>query len=100
MSRLMTKWHADKLILYVCAIALHIDNFEVDINDLQEDLRLNPSDMQRYFMELGCRVSALTAAQRDVLRIGSKEAASHKMARLKLPLEFPKQRTGRSDRRR
>jgi DNA-directed RNA polymerase I subunit RPA49 len=98
--RFMTKWHVDKFILYTCALALHIDNFEVDINDLQEDLRLNPSEMQKYFLELGCRISALTVAQREVMRLSSKEAGSHKIARLILPLDFPKVRTGRANKQR
>ncbi|KIW09558.1 uncharacterized protein PV09_00431 [Verruconis gallopava] len=97
-GREMTKWHVDKFILHTCAIALHIDNFELDTIDLQEDLRLNPSTMQQYFQELGCRVSAPTAAQRDMWKINSKEAAAHRVAKLRLPLEFPKPRTGRSGR--
>jgi DNA-directed RNA polymerase I subunit RPA49 len=96
----MTKWHVDKLIMYICALALHIDNFELSMNDLQDDLRLNPNEMQRYFSELGCKISALTAAQKDALRIGTKEAGSYKMARLQLPLEFPKQRSGKAGQRR
>jgi DNA-directed RNA polymerase I subunit RPA49 len=86
----MTKWFMDKFILHVCAMALHIDNFEVDTHDLMEDLQLTPMDMQKYYQELGCRVVQPTAAQKQQMRITPKEAATHKMARLQLPLEFPK----------
>jgi DNA-directed RNA polymerase I subunit RPA49 len=90
----------DKFILYLCAIALHIDNFEVDTNDLMEDLQLDPIAMTKYYTELGCRVTNPTAAQKEQYRISAKEAGTHKMARLQLPLEFPQMRQRRGPPRR
>ena len=40
-SRSLTKWHIDKLITYVAALTLIIDDYEVDTYDIQEDLRLD-----------------------------------------------------------
>lgn len=36
----MTRWHVDNLITHICAAALYVDNFEVDVNDLRDDLKL------------------------------------------------------------
>jgi hypothetical protein len=36
----MTRWHIDNLMTHVCAAALLVDNFEVDVNDLRDDLKL------------------------------------------------------------
>ena len=36
----MTEWHVDKLMTYMAALTLFIDDYEVDLFDLQEDLRL------------------------------------------------------------
>jgi DNA-directed RNA polymerase I subunit RPA49 len=93
----MSKWHIDKFILHICAMALHIDNFETNINDLQEDLRLTLAEMSKYFAELGCKIGGLNAAQRDQAK-GRGEAGAARVARLIIPLEFPKQRVARARR--
>ena len=36
----MNKWAVDNFITHVCALALTIDNFEIDTYQLREDLRL------------------------------------------------------------
>jgi hypothetical protein len=36
----MTTWHAEYLVEHICALALVIDNFETDVNDLKDDLKL------------------------------------------------------------
>ena len=36
----LTRWHIDNLIAHVAAAALIVDNYEVDVFDLREDLRL------------------------------------------------------------
>jgi len=49
--------------------------------------------MSQYFQELGCKVAAPTEKERAELRIPNKAlAAQRRIARLKLPLEFPKTR--------
>lgn len=39
-GREMSKWHQDNLATHVCAIALYIDDYEVDFYDLHSDLHL------------------------------------------------------------
>ena len=88
----MTKWHVDKLIMHICALTLHIDNFETDIHDLQEDLRLETAKMSHYYLELGCRVAGLTMKEKTMRKLTKEEAKTHRIAKLQFPLQFPKQK--------
>ncbi|MCJ1485002.1 DNA-directed RNA polymerase I subunit rpa49 [Schaereria dolodes] len=89
----LNKWHIDNLMTHICALALSIDNYEVDTHDLRDDLRLTPKEVIQYFQELGCKVTAPTESERTKLKVSKAESSGHKIARLKLPLEFPKNRT-------
>jgi DNA-directed RNA polymerase I subunit RPA49 len=96
----MSKWHVDKLIMHICALTLHIDdNFETDFNDLRDDLRLDVRQMTQYYHELGCKVASLTEREKERMGVAKSEAAQHRMAKLRLPLEFPKQRVAQRKRR-
>ncbi|KAI9816159.1 MAG: DNA-directed RNA polymerase I subunit rpa49 [Phylliscum demangeonii] len=79
----------------MAALTLLIDaNFEVDIYDLGDDLHLHPKTMANYYQEIGCRVSTLTERDRARYGIQSKvEAAQHRIARLRVPLVFPKSKS-------
>ncbi|CAI6333404.1 unnamed protein product [Periconia digitata] len=95
----MTRWHIDNLITHICAAALLVDGFEVDVNDLRNDLRLENKEVRQYFAELGCRVAAPTETDRTKLKLTKAESLNHFVARLKLPLVFPKIKTGPSKKR-
>ena len=88
----LNKWHIDNLITHICALALTIDNFATDISDLCHDLRLEIKDTSKYFHEIGCKVALPTEIERAKMKLTKAEATMHKMAKLKLPLEFPKNR--------
>ncbi|KAF2404383.1 RNA polymerase I associated factor, A49-like protein [Trichodelitschia bisporula] len=88
----MTKWHVDKFSMHVAAVTLLIDNFETDIHDIQEDLRIDHKQAAQYFSELGCKIAAMTEKERANYKLSKAEAGLHKMAKLRIPLEFPKQR--------
>ncbi|KAI9751113.1 MAG: DNA-directed RNA polymerase I subunit rpa49 [Lichina confinis] len=91
----LTKWHIDKLITYVAALTLIIDDYEVDTYDIQEDLRLDDKQITKYYRELGCKVTVPTKAQRDKYHMTSNaEAAQRRIARLSLPLQFPQSKIG------
>jgi len=79
----MRKFHIDLLCTHCCVFACIVDNFEVDTQNLRDDLRLDQKMMNQYFYEIGGRVKPVT----------NKEAGGTKhIARLALPLDFPKQR--------
>lgn len=89
----MPKWNLDKLILHICAITLHIDDFVTDTHNIREDLRLEPQQMNQYYSELGCKVSPPSEKERAKFGLKDKAAAQgHTVARLTIPPVWPKQR--------
>ncbi|MCJ1247307.1 DNA-directed RNA polymerase I subunit rpa49 [Trapelia coarctata] len=89
----MNKWAIDNFMTHISALAVIIDHFETDMADLQNDLKLDTKQMSQYFHEIGCRVAALTEPERIKFKIDAKEKSTHRIAKLRLPLEFPKIRT-------
>lgn len=87
---LMSKYQVDLLMTNMCALALIVDNFEVDIYDLREDLKLEAKEMAAYFSEVGARIMSANVAEAKRLGLDKASAQQHKFARLRLPLEFPK----------
>lgn len=81
---MMRKFHVDLLMTHCCAFALLVDRLEVCTKELREDLKLGEDrEMNQFFHEVGARVK----------RVKNKELGqSWWVAKLQLPLEFPKQR--------
>lgn len=52
----MPRWNIDNLITHIAAAALIVDDFEVDVNDLREDLRL---ENKEYVHALQLRLAVL-----------------------------------------
>lgn len=79
----MRKFHIDLLMTHCCVFACIVDNFEVDTENLRDDLRIDQGSINKFFHEIGGRVKP----------VGSKaEGRQANIARLALPLDFPKQR--------
>ncbi|KAL8705116.1 MAG: hypothetical protein Q9201_001761 [Fulgogasparrea decipioides] len=91
-GRLVSRWQLDNLITHICALALAVDDFTTDVHDIKEDLRLENKDIRKYFREIGAHVVSPTEIERAKLKIGKAEAAAHHLAKLRLPLQFPKMR--------
>lgn len=91
----MPRYQVDLLITHVCALACVVDHFEVHVFDLQEDLKLEGRQMAKYFREIGAKVAPLSEIQRKTLKLDKAVAARRQVARLKLPLDFPKVSIGR-----
>lgn len=89
------KWQLDNLYTHICALSLYVDGWSTDTSNLKDDLKLETKAMSQYFAELGCKVSAPNEGDKARLGIGKAQAAVTRMAKLKLPLEFPKARAGR-----
>ncbi|EOD46513.1 putative a49-like rna polymerase i associated factor protein [Neofusicoccum parvum UCRNP2] len=88
----LTKWHVDNLITHIAALSLFIDDYVTDTFDLREDLRLDNKLIGQYFHEIGCRVGPPTEKERTDGGYSKAEAVNHKTAKLRIPLDFPKQR--------
>ncbi|KAL8639399.1 MAG: hypothetical protein Q9228_003566 [Teloschistes exilis] len=83
-------WHLDNLITHICALAITIDNFTTDVSDIKEDLRLENKSVRKYFKEIGAMVVNPTESERAKMKISKAEGVGHQLAKLRLPLEFPK----------
>jgi DNA-directed RNA polymerase I subunit RPA49 len=42
----MPRWNTDNLITHICAAALIVDGFEVDVNDIRNDLKLENKEYE------------------------------------------------------
>ncbi|CAK7218415.1 DNA-directed RNA polymerase I subunit rpa49 [Sporothrix eucalyptigena] len=72
------KFHMDLLTTHCCAFACILDNYEVDMLDLREDLKLEQKQMSQYFSEIGARI-----------KIVKEDDKTKHIAKLALPLRFP-----------
>lgn len=94
-SHELPKWNMDNLYTHICAIALYVDGWVTDTTTLKDDLRLDAQQITAYFKELGCRLSKPTEREREAQGLTKTQADAMRVARLKLPLEFPKVRLSR-----
>ncbi|GMG46259.1 unnamed protein product [Aspergillus oryzae var. brunneus] len=94
----------------ICALSLHIppqpakdggssslggnapNELATDPSDLRDDLRLDNTVITQYFRELGCRVvkPRETEFAKWGIKGGKAEANARRVARLRVPVEFPK----------
>lgn len=89
---IVNKWHHDNLTTHILALTLVLDNFVTDSHDIREDLKLETKDISKYYAELGCTVALPTEGERVALNLKKVEAGTHRLAKLRLPLVFPKMR--------
>lgn len=105
----MSSWHIDNICTHICALSLIVDSYTTDTFDLKQDLGLESRKfvlqsvqydlvltwrrMVQYFREIGCRIVPLKETEYEKFGIKTKaEAKSHTVAKLRLPLKFPKMR--------
>ncbi|EQL30756.1 hypothetical protein BDFG_06790 [Blastomyces dermatitidis ATCC 26199] len=83
----------------ICALSLHIppeagfapNELATDPADLRDDLSLEYQTIQQYFRELGCKVEKPRESEFAKWGVRSKvEAGARRIARLRVPVEFPK----------
>lgn len=92
----LPKWHQDFLYTHICALALYVDGWRTETSMLKDDLKMETRQVSQYMMELGAKIGPVTEKEREAMGLKSKaQAANVRVARLKLPLEFPKPRVGR-----
>ncbi|MCJ1462350.1 DNA-directed RNA polymerase I subunit rpa49 [Pseudocyphellaria aurata] len=99
-DNMLNKWHTSNLHLYICTLALIIDDFATDVYDLSQDLRLEPRQIRTLFTHLGSTFSRPTAAQLDKLSLTKAQASGHGIARLVFPLKFLEPKISRDQKRR
>lgn len=107
---MLTKHNITLLHTTICALSLHIppqpakdggssslggnapNELATDPSDLRDDLHLDSNTIQQYFRELGCRVDRPRDSEFSKWNIkgGRAEAHARRVARLRVPVEFPK----------
>ncbi|KAL7276886.1 DNA-directed RNA polymerase I subunit rpa49 [Rhizina undulata] len=80
---------ANKLLYYMVVLCLMVDGYDVDLFELKQDLEVQPKELIMAFKEVGCSVRELTKTQYTAMKMTKAEAAQHRRAVLKIPLEFP-----------
>ncbi|OJJ48843.1 hypothetical protein ASPZODRAFT_129165 [Penicilliopsis zonata CBS 506.65] len=107
---LLTKFDVTLLHTTICALTLHIppqpakdggsstqggnspNELATDPADLRDDLRVDSATAAQYYRELGCRVDKPRESEHAKFGIkgGKAEANTKRIARLRVPVEFPK----------
>jgi len=79
----------DRLLCFLLATILHINNFIIEVSPLAQELSLKPSRLIGLFRALGCIVKSATVAEAEAFGIPKAQAASYKIASLKVPFKLP-----------
>lgn len=82
-------YHEDKLLCYLLAVILTVDNFQVAVPPLAQELSMKPSRLTLLFKALGCSVKPATATQAEAFGIPRNLASTYKVASLKVPFKEP-----------
>ncbi|KAF8939235.1 RNA polymerase I associated factor, A49-like protein [Dissophora ornata] len=84
----------DKLLCWILAIALTLENFNIDAAAVTKDLSLKQTKVNELFKSLGCKINDLSATQKAQLGIEGEDAKTMKRAILTVPLMFPLPKRG------
>ena len=88
-SFLIDPHHEDKLLCYLLAIILHINNFMVELPPLANELNMKPTRLVGLFKALGANIKSATVAQAEAFGIPKNIASNYKIASLKVPFKLP-----------
>ncbi|KAH0579643.1 DNA-directed RNA polymerase I subunit rpa49 [Termitomyces sp. J132] len=83
-----------KLLSYMFALCLKVDNFASDTSHIAHDLNKPLAEINTLFRSLGCKIGLLGDKERAKLGLSDKDATD-KRAILNAPLTFPKPRLRR-----
>ncbi|KAF5392112.1 hypothetical protein D9757_003204 [Collybiopsis confluens] len=94
---IFTSAMSTKLLAYLLALCLHVDDFTSDPKMLADDLSMSLTSIQSAYKNLGCKLKTLTEHQLSTR--GLSDTLGHtKFAVLVAPVVFPKVRTGKGKR--
>ncbi|KAF9123417.1 DNA-directed RNA polymerase I subunit rpa49 [Mortierella sp. 14UC] len=84
----------DKLLCWILAIALTLENFSMDAAALTKDLSMKQTRINELFKSLGCKVNELTATEKAQSGASAEDARGMRRAILTVPLTFPLPKRG------
>ncbi|GMG41402.1 unnamed protein product [Ambrosiozyma monospora] len=79
----------DKLLSFMLALILKLDDYRVEIQPLAQELSLKTSKLSGVFKSLGCVIKNISAAEAKSLGLSKSAAASYKIASLTVPFKVP-----------
>ncbi|KAF7297265.1 Rpa49 subunit specific to nuclear RNA polymerase I [Mycena indigotica] len=87
-----------RLLAHMLALCLHVDSFAVDHTTIAHDLAMPTEKISAICRNLGCKITKL--GERERTRLGLPDSvADEKRAVLTAPVEFPKIRAKKNDKR-
>jgi len=95
MKPMMTSEKETLILTNLFALSLHIDNFVVDTALIAKDLSMSAAKVNQLYKALGCRIEVPNST--DCARLGTSPEVMgpSKRAILRIPLQFPKERSGK-----
>lgn len=79
----------DRLLCYLLAVVLHVNNFLVELPPLAMELNMKPTRLVGLFRALGAVIKASNLAQAEAFGIPRSSASTYKVATLKVPFKLP-----------
>ncbi|KAL7749314.1 DNA-directed RNA polymerase I subunit rpa49 [Sorochytrium milnesiophthora] len=88
---IIDKQHKARVLNWVLVLALHLEQFQVDVNQIATELKLQHNKMAQYFRALGCKVEPVGASETSGLSAIESGAGSRvkMVAMLHAPLSLP-----------
>ncbi|KDQ16924.1 hypothetical protein BOTBODRAFT_30311 [Botryobasidium botryosum FD-172 SS1] len=90
----MTEDSRTRLLTHMFALCLKLDDYATEIAVIAADLQMPQTQISQLFKALGCTVETYSKAERERLKMSLAEARENRKARLKIPLVFPKAKSG------
>lgn len=88
-SFVIDPFHEDKLLCYLIALLFHIEGFTVEILPLANELNMKPTRLIGLLRALGAVVKPIGVGMAEAIGLSKKEAATYKVAQLKVPFKLP-----------
>lgn len=88
-SFIIDPYHEDKLLCYLLALLMHIEGFTLEILPLANELNMKPTRLVGLLRAMGAVIKPITVGMAEAIGLSKKEAATYKVAVLKVPFKLP-----------
>lgn len=88
-SFVIDPYHEDKLLCYALALMFHVEGFTVEILPLANELNMKSTRLNGLLKALGALVRPIGARNAEAIGLSKKEAATYKVAQLRVPFTLP-----------
>lgn len=88
-SFIIDPYHEDKLLCYLLALLFHIEGFTLEILPLANELNMKPTRLVGLLRVMGAIIKPIGVGMAEAIGLSKKEAATYKVAVLKVPFKLP-----------